>query len=336
MKPVRLPPVLVAFALGLGIAAVAQAEVLGVRRIGVTVSDLDRTEHFYRDALDFQTVSRSIQRAAAEARLLSLPDERVEVLTMRLGAEEVEFLHFDHPGRSYPADTQGPDLWFQHFAVIVSDMDAAYTRLQEIGVQAISRDGPQTLPERNGHVQAFKFHDPDGHPLELLAFPAGQGRAIWQQRPGLFLGIDHSAISIDATEASLAFYRDILGLRVVYGVTNEGPTQDRLDGITGARVRITGMWPRGSDGPGVEFLDYRSPATGRAPPGDAAVNDAMHAHLTLLVNDLRTVWENPVVQRVSPAPTMIAPDVCGAMIRDPDRHALLLERSTPSAQECGP
>jgi hypothetical protein len=35
---------------------------------------------------------------------------------------------------------------------------------------------------RNGSVQAFKFRDRDGHPLELLYFPPGQGRPIWHQQ----------------------------------------------------------------------------------------------------------------------------------------------------------
>jgi catechol 2,3-dioxygenase-like lactoylglutathione lyase family enzyme len=335
MRPVGSLLICAALALGICAVADARAEVLALRRIGVTVADLDRTERFYRDALDFQTISRSAGAETDAARLLARPGEHVEVLRMRLGAEEVEFLRFDRPGRHYPTDTQGPDRWFQHFAVVVSDMDAAYARLQEVGLDAISQGGPQTLPQRNGHVQAFKFRDPDGHPLELLSFPPGQGRAVWHQRPGLFLGIDHSALSIAATEASLAFYRDVLGLRVVYGVTNRGPAQDRLDGIAGAVVRITGLWPHESNGPGVEFLDYRSPATGRAPPGDVAVSDASHAHLTVVVDDLRTAWANPAVHRVSPAPMMIAPAVCGVMIRDPDGHALVLEHSMTSSQACG-
>src|SRR5262249_25717905 len=78
----------------------------------------------------------------------------------------------------------------------------------------ISVGGPQILPPRNGSVRAFKFRDPDGHPLELLYFPPGQGRPIWHQqaRDDTFLGIDHSAIGISDTSVSLAFYADILGM----------------------------------------------------------------------------------------------------------------------------
>ena len=83
----------------------------------------------------------------------------------------------ERPGPPYPAGSRSPDLWFQHFAIVVSDMDAAYARLRAAGVPPISFGGPETLPEQNGGVRAFKFREPDGHPLELLWFPPGQGRA---------------------------------------------------------------------------------------------------------------------------------------------------------------
>jgi catechol 2,3-dioxygenase-like lactoylglutathione lyase family enzyme len=139
MRPVGSLLICAALALGICAVADARAEVLALRRIGVTVADLDRTERFYRDALDFQTISRSAGAETDVARLLARPGEHVEVLRMRLGAEEVEFLRFDRPGRHYPTDTQGPDRWFQHFAVVVSDMDAAYARLQEVGLDAFPK-----------------------------------------------------------------------------------------------------------------------------------------------------------------------------------------------------
>ena len=92
----------------------------------------------------------------------------------------------------------------------------AYRRLCSVsGWTAISIDGPQRLPASSGGVSAFKFRDPDGHPLELLAFPDGAWPAHWQARSNgdLALGIDHSAISVSDSARSIAFY-EALGLRV--------------------------------------------------------------------------------------------------------------------------
>ena len=46
-------------------------------------------------------------------------------------------------------------------------------------------------------------------------FPEGQGNSKWQENDDkLFPGIDHTAIVVDDTEESLAFYRDALGGRL--------------------------------------------------------------------------------------------------------------------------
>jgi len=316
------------------VSAHARADVLTIRAIGLTVSDLDRTERFYRDTLDFRTVARKhVQDPSLDA-LFALPNDAMDVLTMQLGDQQVEFTQFERPGRPYPADSRSPDLWFQHFAVIVSDMDAAYARVRATGVSAISVDGPATLPEQNGGVRAFKFRDPDGHPLELLWFPPGQGRAIWHQRAGLFLGIDHSAIAVASTDASLTFYRDRLGLRVAYAVTNRGATQDRLDGVTGAVVGITGLLPAAPDAPGIEFLDYRSPAIGRPVP-DVHADDIVHAHLTLVVDDLPEILASPGLRRLSRGTVATTPDVCSASILDPDGHMVVLEQALRAPLVCG-
>ena len=74
----------------------------------------------------------------------------------------------------------------------------------------------------------------------------------------LFLGIDHTAIVISDTDASLRFYRDVLGLQVVGESENYGPEQERLNNVFGARLRITSL--RAASGPGVEFLEYLAPA----------------------------------------------------------------------------
>ena len=146
---------------------------------------------------------------------------------MRLGRQEIALVQFDVPGRPYPAGSRSDDLWFEHLAIAVGDMDAAHANLSARSDWcAISEDGPQLLPPANGAVRAFKFRDPDGHPLELLWFPPGQGRAVWQRSasPSRFLGIDHSALSVASTPDSLVFYR-ALGLMVAATSVNQGAAQ---------------------------------------------------------------------------------------------------------------
>lgn len=312
------------------LAGHAAAGVVRVERIVLTVADLDRTEAFYRDALGFQPVERTERTDAATQRLRGVASAS-RSLTMQLGQERVEFTQFRDAGRPYPADSQSPDLWFQHFAIVVSDMDAAYARLQTVPFRPISVGGPQTLPEEDGHVRAFKFRDPDGHPLELIYFPPGTGRATWAgtgQRP-LSLGIDHTAIGISRTPASKTFYAGLLGLSQAYEVLNRGPRQDDLDATFDAMVRITGVRPASADGPGVEFLDYRAPPTGRAMPADSRSNDLWHAHVVMAVDDLdrliRTLDEAGV-RFVSPGIVPLPDGHKAAAVLDPDGHPIVLEQ----------
>jgi hypothetical protein len=95
-------------------------------------------------------------------------------VSLHLGSQVISLAETQAPGSSYPGDVPGWDPLFQHFAIVVSDMTAAYRNLQTLRSWiAISTDGPQILPPSSGGVTAFKFRDPDGHPLEMLAFAPG-------------------------------------------------------------------------------------------------------------------------------------------------------------------
>ena len=57
-------------------------------------------------------------------------------------------------------------------------------------------------------IKAFYFKDPDEHPIEILQFPDGKGDLKWHRGGDrLFLGIDHRAIMVADTDASLKFNR---------------------------------------------------------------------------------------------------------------------------------
>ena len=296
----------------LALALGRRGRAVRVLRISRVVADLDRAEAFYRDGLGFRRIERGPGDPAL-AGLLGVPGASSECVVMRLGAEEIALVRFDPPGAPYPPDSRSDDLWFQHLAIIVDDMEAAFRRLEKQSPQPISTHGPERLPPGNGSVVAFKFRDPDGHPLELLQFPPGQGRPVWRERArtglGPFLGIDHSALAVATTAHSLRFYRR-LGFRVAARSLNDSEAQSRLDGVPGAQVRVTSLRPRSAKGAGLELLAY-------APPGRPALPTAANAIITDWVTLL---WSG------SPSPGRSAPR-CSTMVhRDPDGHIMLLAR----------
>ena len=236
--------------------------VKSVDAVGMTVSDMDRSVEFFSKVLSFEKVS-DIEVAGSEyERLQGVFGARMKIVRMKLGDEIIELTEYLAPkGRPIPVDSRSNDQWFQHIAIVVSDMDKAYQQLRANKVQHTST-GPQRIPDWNkaaAGIKAFYFKDPDGHNLELIYFPSGKGNPKWQQTNGrLFLGIDHTAIAVSDTDRSLEFYRDILGMKLAGESENYGTEQEHLNNVFGSRVRISGL--RAQSGPGVEFLDYLTPS----------------------------------------------------------------------------
>jgi len=238
-----------ALACGLTLATAALAEqlsVMSVAGIGMTVSDMDRSVAFYSDVLAFKKISDVEVDGDEYDRLWGVFGLRARVVRMRLGEQKLELIQFLSPPdiRSIPVPSYSNDLWFQHFAIVVRDMDEAWAQLRKHHVRQIS-PRPQTIPKSNeaaAGIRAIKFRDPDGHNLELLWFPEGKGNPVWH-RPttALFLGIDHTAMTVRRTENSIKFYRDLLGMTVAGGSLNVGTEQERLDSLSGAKVRVTGL-----------------------------------------------------------------------------------------------
>src|SRR5437879_10488386 len=215
----------------------AEAVVTAVDSVGMTVSDLDRSIEFYSKVLSFEKVSETEVWGEDYEHLQGVFGLRMRVARLRLGDEHIELTQYLAPqGRPIPVDARSNDRWFQHIAIIVSDMDRAYAVLRQNKVEHAS-SGPQRLPYWNknaGGIKAFYFKDPDEHPVEILQFPDGKGDPKWQRASDrLFLGLDHTAIVVSDTDASLKFYRDLLALRSAGASENYGTEQEHLNNVFG-------------------------------------------------------------------------------------------------------
>lgn len=313
----------------------APAVVRRIDSVTLTVSDLRRSVAFFHDVLSFEKVREYELTGDPYERLEGVLDLRVRVARMKLGGEEIELREFLTPkGRPYPADTHANDGWFQHIAIIVSDMDRAYERLRAHRVQHAS-PSPQTLPAWNpsaGGIKAFYFRDPDGHFLEVLSFPPGKGDPRWSAPSDkLFLGIDHTAIVVADTGRSLSFYEGQLGLRIAGASENYGVEQERLNNVLGARLRITAV--RADSGMGIEFLEYLTPRDGRPYPADSRGNDLLHWQTRMISAGLNLLVSKLLAARVtflSPGRVMVPSGALdfseAAVVRDPDGHAIEIVR----------
>jgi catechol 2,3-dioxygenase-like lactoylglutathione lyase family enzyme len=309
-------------------ASAADPIVSGVESIGITVQDMDRAVGFYTEVLGFERVSDTEVAGEDYERLYGVFGLRLHTVRLKLGDEKIELMEFVAPrGRPTPVDSRSNDGWFQHIAIIVADMNRAYRWLRDHKV-AHASTGPQLLPDWNpnaGGISAFYFHDSEGNYLEVLHFPASKGDAKWHRATGkLFLGIDHTAIVVANTDASLKYYRDTLGMKIAGTSENYGTEQEHLNNVFGARLRITAL--RSGAGPGVELLEYLAPRTGRPMPADTQANDDWHWQVNMsgdAVTADRAVRAGHHIY-VSPGPVTIAGKSRQLLIRDPDGHAQLL------------
>ena len=247
-------------------------------------SEATRLATFYEAALGFSRVSVEHWSGVRAQEFFGIGG-RVLRVTLELGGQRVSIVQFvDQPGRVYPVGTNASDVIFQHFAIVVDDMDAAMARLRSVpGWTGITICGPQHLPASSGGVTAFKFRDLDGHPLELLAFPPGGAPEHWQHQKSTspFLGIDHSAISVADSVRSVAFYES-LGLKVTNRSVNDDPTQSRLDHLHQPVVEVIAMSPADAP-PHLELLCYRS--SSNAAPLHLPANDVAATCLVLERNE---------------------------------------------------
>lgn len=304
-----------------------------VESIGFTVSDMDKALDFYTRVLPFSKISDVELLGDDIEHLSGVFGARVRVVRLRLGDEILELTEYLSPkGRPIPIDSRSNDRWFQHIAIIVSDMEKAYAHLRANKVRHAST-GPQTLPAyitAAAGIKAFYFKDPDDHVLEILSFPADKGAPRWHdlERSGkLFLGIDHTAIVVGDTDTSLRFYRDALGLSIAGESINYGPEQEHLNNVFGARLHISGLRTK-VVGISVELLEYLSPSNGRAFPGDTKSNDIWHWQTSFAATTIDAIFKVYKAEYISTASVLLNRPVAGpgkaALIRDPDGHAIRL------------
>jgi catechol 2,3-dioxygenase-like lactoylglutathione lyase family enzyme len=169
--------------------------------------------------------------------------------------------------------------------------------------------------------------------VEVLQFPADKGLERWHRPHSgdkLFLGIDHTAIVVWDTDASVKFYRDLLGMHVAGESENCGTEQEHLNNVFGAHLRITAL--RGANGPGIELLEYLAPRDGRPFPADEHANDIVHRQTILVTGNAEAAAGQLRASKVAFVSSGVVANPMeklgfkkALLVRDPDGHAVEIE-----------
>ena len=185
-----------------------------------------------------------------------------------------------------PVDSRSNDRWFQHVAIIVSDM-AQGLRAAARAPRAARLERPAEAsglePERRRHRGLLlqgprrpRPRDP-GVPARARAIRGGR------RRGGSFSGSTTPRSSCPTPRGASRSTATRSGCEVAGGAENYGTEQEHLNNVFGARLRITAL--RAAQGPGIEFLEYLAPSDGRPRPPDVRSNDLVAWQTELRVRD---------------------------------------------------
>lgn len=101
-------------------------------------------------------------------------------------------------------------------------------------------------------------------------------------------GWNHVGITVRSLDASVAFYRDLLGFELLGSQEREGDDLGRILGYPQARIKMAFLRPVGTVDPVLEVIEVVVP---RGTPIDVQTSNPGAVHLTFDVDNLDTVHE---------------------------------------------
>ena len=141
-----------------------------LHHLGLTVADIERSIHFYRDLLGMELIGRRPSVTAGYvAQQTGYDDVELNVASFRISPdcrqtmEVVQYMN--HVGDPATTDTNRPGN--SHLCLLVDDLKSAVAELSEAGVRFKSDPVEITAgPNAGGLVIYMK--DPDGYTLEMF------------------------------------------------------------------------------------------------------------------------------------------------------------------------
>lgn len=143
--------------------------VLRFTHVGVCVSDLERSLHFYRDLLGFQVRSEIDVQGEPAATLLRLPDVALRAVYLERDGMRIELLHYPRPGATGGAEPRPMNArGLTHLSLRVADLADVLATLRAAGVRVLDQTRIDIPAFQAGAVFVC---DPDGVLVELIEAP---------------------------------------------------------------------------------------------------------------------------------------------------------------------
>jgi short-subunit dehydrogenase/catechol 2,3-dioxygenase-like lactoylglutathione lyase family enzyme len=240
---------------------------LRLSQIALSVSDLRRTQRWYREVVGLEPAGGTNLFAGPLASMVQgIPRSASTCwwLVDRQDFFQVELFEFRSPlVRALPPDWRPCDIGYTTVAFGVDDLDAALDRARTAGSE------PLTDPSGDPGSRRVCLRDPDGVLVELMEDDPRAPSPRPRPRPGIPAATRAVTLSVPDLNRSRRFFVDVLGLEVAEGVELHGPEHEALWGLQGAQRERLCLW---ADDLIVELVSYADPA-GTPPPEGYRISD---------------------------------------------------------------
>jgi catechol 2,3-dioxygenase-like lactoylglutathione lyase family enzyme len=143
--------------------------ILRLSHIGVCVSDLQRSIHFYRDLLGFERVSELEIGGEPATTLLQLEEVDLHAVYLQRDGTRIELLHYRRPGVVGDGSPRAMNhVGLTHFSLRVDNLAQLLGELKSAGVRVLEKSKIE-IPAFE--AAAVFVTDPDGTLIELVQSP---------------------------------------------------------------------------------------------------------------------------------------------------------------------
>lgn len=144
--------------------------VLATNHTSFTVSDLDRSLAFFRDALGFEVTSKAGRDSAVIEHITGVPRADVLIAYVRGPGHCLELIQYLAPERRGHVEPRPCDVGFAHVAYDVSDIDAAISAAAPHDVRPVAP--PRVIDKGpNKGARVAYLRDADGITIEFIEKP---------------------------------------------------------------------------------------------------------------------------------------------------------------------
>jgi len=171
---------------------------------GFTVSNLDSSVAFYRDLMHMKLERTYEVAGEGLEEATGFPGAHTKVAILSFGGYFLKLIQYLFPEGKKSFEAKVCDVGASHWAIYVDNVQQAYEELLAKGVKFMS---PPVYPYPENPKILFTYMlDPDGMVVELHRGTDHEGHTAFSY---------HHSYTVSDMDKSVAFYRDILGLKVL-------------------------------------------------------------------------------------------------------------------------